>query len=61
MCTAVEHGSVGQSDPRTRSGGDRRREAPSAVTQMNPETLWEPQEECSFLCEGPGSLDFLPD
>ncbi len=27
------------SDPRTRSGGDERRKAPSAVTQTNPEKL----------------------
>ncbi len=27
------------SDPRTRSGGDKRRKAPSAVTQTNPEKL----------------------
>ncbi len=36
----IQTGILGSgSDPRTRSGGDERRKAPSAVTQTNPEKL----------------------
>ncbi|KAM7364782.1 hypothetical protein PAMP_025112 [Pampus punctatissimus] len=47
------------SDPRIWSGGDRRREASSAVTQTIPEKLAEPRGEFSFLCEGQGALEWV--
>src|SRR4029434_2534495 len=45
------------SDPRTRSGGDRRPEAARAGTQTNPEKT--AGAEFFFLCEGQGSLEWV--
>ncbi|KAK9521672.1 hypothetical protein VZT92_018239 [Zoarces viviparus] len=47
------------SDPRIWSGGDRRREAPSAATQTIPEKLAGAPGEFSFLCEGQGALEWV--